>query len=92
MGTKLVAIDKPIRYNLKGITSQDVKQYGDIIQDVSKKAVIPYVQKYKELDWSKVMVQIEKQKYNVVKTDIRYHRDLYLYLGIVSSERNVQHG
>lgn len=86
----LEVIDKPIRYSVQAITNQDVQQYVKIIDRVDKKVKIPYVKKYKSLDWSKIVVTIENQRYNVVTNDIRYERDMYLYLTAVTTRRTIE--
>lgn len=92
LGATLVPIDKPIRYNISGITNQDVQQYSQVIDRVTKKVKIPYVHKYKQLDFAKVVVTIEGIKYNIVQNDIRYERDMYLYLSAVDERRTQNNG
>lgn len=92
LGKQLVPVDNPIRYNIKGITDLDVQQYGKIIDQVTKKVQIPFVKKYNELDLSKVVVKIENTEYNIVQNDVRYERDMYLYLTTVSTKRSVENG
>lgn len=89
---QLVPVNDPIRYNIKGITDLDVQQYGKIIDQVTKKVQIPFVKSYHELDLSKVVVKIENTEYNIVQNDVRYERDMYLYLTTVSTKRSVENG
>lgn len=57
-----------------------------------KKVKIPFVNKYHALDWAKIVVTIEGIKYNVAQNDIRYERDMYLYLTAVNERRTVNNG
>lgn len=92
LGAKLVPIDNPIRYSVSGITNQDVQQYANIIDRVTKKVKIPFVNKYHGLDWAKIVVTVEGIKYNVAQNDIRYERDMYLYLTAVNERRTMNNG
>lgn len=92
IGRELVEKAPKQRYSVSAITNQDVTQYGSVIQRVSKKVKIPFSLNYNSFDWSKVIVKIENQEYNVAQIDIRYERDLYLYLQDVSERRTNQNG
>lgn len=92
VGQELVQIDEPLNYNSLSITEQDIQQYGEIIQRVKKKVQITYIPKYQTLNWAKVTVVIDNIKYNVEQKDVRYERDIILYLTSISEERTANHG
>lgn len=91
IGQVLTMLDAPLNYNSMSITDQDIQQYGEIIQRVKKKVQITYIKKYQDLNWSKVVVKIDGIKYNVVQKDVRFERDMYLYLSTVSEGRRSNH-
>jgi len=91
IGQALTQLDEPLNYNSMSITDQDIQQYGEIIQRVKKKVQITYIKKYQDLNWSKVVVKIDGIKYNVVQKDVRFERDMYLYLSTVSEGRSSNH-
>lgn len=77
-----------MKYERSAFTNSDASFWGEKIQRVKLKVVVPYSREFETLDHSKVNVKINNTEYNIEMVDTQTYNDrMFIYLAAVTGRK-----